>query len=69
MTYDMILENLLKINNILSLKKYDDLFGKDKTQKKKYEKATELKFYLNLGKKSKYPIEMLIKYINRVDEL
>jgi hypothetical protein len=69
MTYDMILENLLRINNILSLKKYEDLFGKDKTQKKKYEKATELKFYLNLGKKSKYPIEMLLKYINRIDEL
>lgn len=69
MTYDLILENLLKINNILSLKKYEDLFGKDKTQRKKYEKATDLKFYLNLGKKSKYPIEMLIKYINKIDEL
>lgn len=69
MKYEVILENLLKINNILSLKKYEDLYGKDKTQKKRYEKAVSIKFYLNLGKKSKYPIEMLIKYINKVEEL
>lgn len=69
MKYEVVLENLLKINNILSLKKYEDLYGKDKTQKKKYEKAVALKFYLNLGKKSKYPIEMLIKFVNNVEEL
>ena len=28
--------------------------------------AKEIKFYLNLGKKSKYSIEVWIKYINNI---
>lgn len=62
-----ILENLKKINNILSFKNYKELYGNKSKKKESYHiKAKQLKFYLNL-KNSKYPPEVWINYIKNPD--
>lgn len=67
---DIIL-NLQKINNILSIKNYEQLYGKKYSQQneRKLQKAISIKFYLNLGPNSKFPTKYWIKYINDVDNL
>lgn len=69
MTHEDILNNMIIINHKLSMKTYEQLYGKNKLHLKRFERAIALKFYLNLGKFSKYPITKWIKYINNVQEM
>lgn len=70
-----IVENMIKINHMISLKSYKDIYGLDKSQKtiisneRKLDKAEKYGFFLNLGKKSKYPITTWIKFIGNPSEL
>lgn len=65
-----IVYNMTQINHRISLKNYDNLYGKNVLGCiKKYERAKSIQFFLNLGKMSKYPITKWIKYINNVDKL
>lgn len=69
MEINIIIQNLKKINNILSLKTYKELYGNKSKKKESYHtKAKQIKFYLNL-KNSKYPPEEWIKYIKYPDNL
>lgn len=69
MSFSQIITNMQVINHKLSMKTYEELYGKRITPPlvNKLKKAISIKFYLNLGKSSKYPIQTWIKYINDVD--
>lgn len=67
--FETIIENMCKINQIIGLQTYQDLYGNNNTSKKQHDKAVSLNFFLNLGKKSKYPIDIWIKFINNPNEL
>lgn len=68
MSYEEIINNILHINNILSLKSYEQLYGKQSSFHMKHKRAVEIQFFLNLGKKSKYPIKYWIQYIKNIKD-
>jgi len=69
MSISDIVYNMVQINHRISMKNYDNLYGKNVLGcVKKYERAKSIQFFLNLGKMSKYPITKWIKYINNVDK-
>lgn len=64
-----ILENIIKINHIISMKSYEDVYGRDKSHQNKMERAMAIGFFLNLGRRSRYPITKWIKCIANPSEL
>lgn len=69
-TIEELIDKFILINHKLSLKSYEDLYGQDDDiYIKKYKKANTINFYLNLGKNSKYPIDIWITHINNIDLL
>lgn len=68
MEHENIIINMIRINHILSLKSFDDLYGTKKSEKVKFDKAKQIKFYLNL-KKSNYPPQKWIKFIKSPDKI
>lgn len=68
MTLEEIIDNIIKINNKLSLKVYENIYGRDKSHQNKFNKAISIGFFLNLGKKSKYPLTTWIKFIGNPND-
>ena len=65
---DKFIENLTIIRNKLCFKEFKDLYKLNDDNKKKYDTAKKIDFWLNL-KTSKYPPEEWIKYITVPHEL
>lgn len=65
-----LVENIQKINHLISLKSFDDLYhdNNKNSEKIKYQKAMSKSFFLNL-KKSKYAPEIWIKFIHNPELL
>jgi hypothetical protein len=70
MPIDLIIGNFKIMNCIISLKNDEEMWGGKKTpeDEKKESKAKQLNFYLNL-KSSKWPIERIMKYIDRPNDI
>ena len=65
-TIHELINNIIKINHILSMKSYEDIYpigNRNADNVKKYSKAVSIGFFLNL-KKSKYPPDVWVKFIN-----
>jgi hypothetical protein len=64
-TVEELVENIQKINHILSMKPYEDLYqlSQRNTEKLRYQRALAKGFFLNL-KNSRYTSDVWIKHIN-----
>jgi len=60
---EIIINNLIIISRKISCIDYDNLYIPDKTNKKRYDTATEYKFWLNLRSSSNYNPDEWIKFI------
>jgi hypothetical protein len=63
-----IVKNIVTINHKISMKTYNEIYGKNQKHRTKYNKANKIKFYLNLTD-SYRTIDVWIKYIAKVEEL
>lgn len=68
-TPQTIVENMVKINHIISMKSYSDIYSRDVSNQNKMDRAMSIGFYLNLGKRSRYPITKWIKSIANPSQL
>lgn len=69
MSPQTIIENMIKINHIISMKSYNDIYGRDISNHNKMDRAMSIGFFLNLGRRSRYPITKWIKSIQNPSEL
>lgn len=67
-TVDELVQNIVKLNHIISMKSFEELYtpANRATEKIKYQKAIAIGFFLNL-KKSKYPPDVWIRFVCNPD--